>query len=474
MSNHLPITSFKRTKIIATIGPSTDSPEKVHELIDRGANGIRLNFSHGSHEERRRQVAWVRQASSKLGKPVAVIQDLQGPKIRLGILEEPLDVATGDKLLFAHQDRQDEDILPIQYDLSGKVKPGHRMLIADGRVTTKVTAVRQGLIHTQVVHGGKLSSRKGINVPDTDFKGDVITDKDRADIKFGLELGVDYIAQSFVQSAADIRRMRTYLKRLDSPAQIIAKIETKGAADRIKSIVAASDGVMVARGDLALETEPESVPILQRLIIGQCRKQGKISIVATQMLASMTDAPQPTRAEVSDVATAVILGVDAVMLSDETATGHFPGEAVDYMKRIIRYTEENSPVEPVFLLPEDHSVQNALASAVMTLAHQVQAVAIVAETASGSTARALATLRPTMPIIMVTHSPTVANQLAIVYGGKSYVRPKAKKAGGAGEKMTTWLKRQKLLQKDDMVIITSGKYPGKIGGTDTIKVRQIK
>lgn len=463
------VKKFKRTKILATLGPASNSPETVSALIKAGANGFRMNFSHSSHAEHKQRIEWVREASKKAEKPVAILQDLQGPKIRLGELEQPIEVSNGDILHLSYKGKS-EGLIPTQYDLSTKVKTGDRLLINDGKIQTKVTSVKDGIVSVEVEHGGWLMSRKGINLPDTNLKGDILTDKDRDDIRFGVENDIDYVALSFVQTADDVKHLRAYLKRYKSEARIIAKIETRVATENLEEIVKESDGVMVARGDLAIETEPEAVPIIQRKIIGLCQQYGKLSIVATQMLASMVDAPEPTRAEVSDVATAVIVGADAVMLSEETASGDFPEESVKFMKRIIRYTEENSPLKPVFFKPEDTSIGSSIASAVMTLAHQVGASALVIETASGQTARSIASHRPSMPIIMVTHKRRVAQQLALVYGGKSFLRRAGK---GAGEKMTSWLKKQKVLEKGDLVVITSGKYPSKVGGTDTIKVRKI-
>ena len=468
----VPIKSYKRTKILATVGPSTNSREAITELIENGANGIRLNFSHGTFQERVQQIAWIRSAARTVGKPVAVVQDLQGPKIRFGLLNNTIEVKAGNTIscVYGKKQTEDSDELPIQYDLTQKVKAGDRLLIADGTVHAEVMHVKGGVIKAKIRNDGRISSRKGINLPDTNLEGDILTKKDKEDLRFGQEHGVDYVALSFVQTADDVRYLKKELKKLGSNARVITKVETKAATENLEEIVQESDGVMVARGDLATETEPESVPIVQRQIIGLCQKYGKISIVATQMLASMTDAPSPTRAEVSDVATAVILGTDAVMLSDETASGDFPEDAIKYMKRIIRYTEDNAPVEPRYLIEEDSSIQSSISSAVMTLAHQVNAAAIVSETASGNTARSLASHRPSMPIIMVTHDQQVANQLALVYGGKSYVRAQARQAG---EKMTDWLQKNNILSKDDIVVITSGKYPGEIGGTDTIKVRRL-
>ena len=364
---NVPISDFKRTKIIATLGPSTNSYELVLELIRAGANGIRLNFSHGNHEERIQQIEWIRKASHEYAKPVAIIQDLQGPKIRLGDFNGIVNVTSGQTLKFRyHANHVESGEIPVQYDLSKKVKRGERMLLFDGKVRTVITSVQNGIVYAKAENEGILISRKGINLPDTDFGGDIITLKDRKDLAFGAENDIDYVALSFVQTAQDISKLRNMLKSLGSHAKIIAKIETKAALDNIEDIVKESDMVMVARGDLAVETLPESVPVVQRKIIGLCANYAKPTIVATQMLASMTEASEPTRAEVSDIATAVILGVDAVMLSDETAAGQYPIQAVNTMKRVVRYTELNNPLQVTFNVVEESSghLQYAISEAI--------------------------------------------------------------------------------------------------------------
>lgn len=465
------IEHFKKTKILATIGPATNSYEKVCDLLEAGLNGFRLNFSHGTNDEKAKQIEWIRKASLEIKKPAAIVADLHGPKMAMGKLDGVVEVKKDHILKLALGGNQSKGILPTQYDISRRVKPGERLMIFDGSIETIIKSVNNGVVEVEVKNDGKIISGKGINLPDTDLQGDVITQKDYDDTRFALEMGVDYIAQSFVQSADDVMMLKNFMQKINPNASLIAKVETKAATNNLVGIVKAADGVMVARGDLAVETLPESVPIVQRKIIGLCQHYAKISIVATQMLASMTANPEPTRAEVSDVATAVIVGADCVMLSEETAVGEYPIEAVEFMKRIIKYTEDNSPVKPLFLNEEDSSVQSALSSAVMTLAHQVEAVAIVTETASGKTAKVLASHRPNMPIIMVTDKPEVAQQLALVYGGKSFVR---ETQAEAGEKMTDWLRERNILKHGDVVVITSGKYPGQVGGTDTIKIRRIQ
>ncbi|HET7673402.1 MAG TPA: pyruvate kinase [Candidatus Saccharimonadales bacterium] len=465
-----PIRRFKRTKIVATVGPSTNSYKKILELVKAGANGIRLNFSHGSNEERERHIEWIRQASRETGKPVAIIQDLQGPKMRLGDFDNLIEAQQGETLTLAlHADYEHTGDIPTQFDLSEKVKPGERLYISDGKIKTTVTEVLNKKVYVKVLHGGVLIRRKGINLPDTDFGGDIITTKDKEDIAFGSTHDVDYVALSFVQSADDIRKLRRRLAGLGSKARIIAKIETKKSIDNLEEIIVEADAVMIARGDLATETSPESVPVTQRKIIELGKKYARPTIVATQLLASMTMEPEPTRAEVSDVATATILGADAIMLSDETAIGKYPVESIKVMKRVINYTQKNTP-EPIMtnFADVEHSRQKAISQAVIGLSREMSAVAIVAETKSGATAIQISSNRPEVPVIAVTSSERVAQQLAIVYGTKSYIRPDDKLQA---TKLTNWLLKNSVLAQGDVVVTASGRQPGAVGTTDTIKIR---
>jgi pyruvate kinase len=467
---------FKRTKILATVGPKTNSAEMIQELAEAGVNGFRLNFSHGTYDERDQQIAWIRQATAKTGKPVAILQDLQGPKIRLGTLNHDTIVNKGDELILAFEVLHDNFTIPIQYNLAGKTKPGERLYIFDGKIRTTVTEiVSETAIKVRVENSGVLMSRKGINLPDTDFGGDILTPKDIEDIEFGATRDIDYVALSFVQSADDIENLRQILIANGSDAQIIAKVETKAAVvdDVLEEIVKASDGVMVARGDLAVEAGAEIVPIVQRRIITLCRKYGRLSIVATQMMASMVYAPEPTRAEVSDISNAVIQGVDSVMLSDETANGHYPLEAVSEMKKVILYTQDHEPVEPLKdKLLDNELHRDAISVAAIGLAKQLKASAIVVETRSGATAANISTHRPNFPIISVTSELRTAQQLALSYATRSYVR-----ADGpdSGLDIAKELKKQGYFGEDSVcLVIVSGKHPGAIGTTDTIKVRTLE
>ena len=471
---------IKRTKILATLGPATNSPEKIKALIEAGANGFRLNFSHGSYEERLDQIKWIRDASRQIGRPVAILQDLQGPKIRLGALKgNHFDVKAGSEIVLDHaiQEHDGSANLPIQYNLADKVKVGEPVYLFDGKIRGHmVERVSDTAIKVRIDNDGFLMSRKGLNLPDTDFGGDIITPKDMADIEFGADKDIDFVALSFIQSADDVNNLRQILVSQGSTAQIIAKIETKAAIEpeTLKEIVKAADGVMAARGDMAVETSAEIVPIVEREIIRLCRKYGKLSIVATQMMASMVDSPEPTRAEVSDVATAAILGTDVVMLSDETANGNYPVETVKMMANTVRYTQSRWPMNDMPIEEgEANRRRNAIAHAAVEVAERVDADLIIAETKSGATAARIAALRPELPIIAVTPSPRVAQQLALSYATRSYVRDDEEHAGVnvAKELLTTgkYSNNGRLV-----VVVVSGRQPGATGGTDTLRVRVIE
>ena len=468
----VPITQFKRSKIIVTVGPPTNNYNAILAMMKAGANGFRLNCSHGTNEEREQQIAWIRKASDAIKKPVAIMMDLQGPKIRLGDFEGIINVRIGQNLCFKYASGDVEaGVIPTQYDLAKKVKRGERLFLADGRIRTTITSVRDGIVYARAENDGVLVKRKGINLPDTDFAGDIFTKKDREDLVFGSTHDVDYFALSFIQHASDVEKVRKLLRNFRSNAKIIAKIETEAATKDLDAIVRAADMVMVARGDLAIETLPESVPVVQRQVIGLGIKYATPTIVATQMLASMTEMPEPTRAEVSDIATAVILGADCVMLSDETASGKYPIQSVEIMKRVIMYVQEHNPIHVSFDdTNKSASPLQAIPKAVLSLANSIDAAAIVVETLTGETALQIVSHRPATPVIVVTSNKETSQQMAIVYGVKVYNRPVDKLAA---TKLTNWMLTNKVLKKGDMVVTVSGKYPGRVGTTDTIKIREL-
>ncbi|MGB4762867.1 MAG: pyruvate kinase [Candidatus Saccharimonas sp.] len=473
-------TIFKRSKILATVGPATNSPEMIQKMAEAGVNGFRHNFSHGSYEERDEQIAWIRATQDNLSKPMAILQDLQGPKIRLGALKDNrYEVKTGDEITldFAVAEHDGSSSLPVQYNLAEKTKVGEPIYIFDGKVrTTVVEVVSETAIKLRIENDGVLMSKKGINLPDTDFGGDILTPKDIADLEYGATKDYDYVSLSFVQSPDDIVALRQRMVELNYHAQIIAKIETKAAIrdDVLEEIVQVSDGVMVARGDLAVEAGAEVVPIVQRRIIALCRKHGKLSIVATQMMASMVDSPEPTRAEVSDISNAVILGADTLMLSDETANGSYPLQAIAAMKRAILYTQEHAPVAPIQdKLTQSKPDLDAISGAAVKLAEQLHVAAIVAKTKTGATAAAIAAYRPNLPIISVTSDTRTAQQLALCYANRSYVRADGENVAYS---LCKELKEQGYFGTDEAVrvAIVSGRTPGVAGTTDTIRVRVIE
>jgi pyruvate kinase len=467
---------FKRTKMLATLGPPTNSYEMIEKMVGAGVNGFRLNFSHGNFEERDLQIEWIRRASDKCKKPVAILQDLQGPKIRLGNLKENIQVKKDDILTLDFAAEHNGLTLPVQYNLAEKVQANEPLYIFDGKIrTTVIEKSSDTAIKVRVENDGELMSRKGINLPETDFGGDILTPKDIKDVEYGATKDIDYVALSFVQSADDINALRQMLVGLNSAAHIIAKIETKAAIEDavLEEIVKVSDGVMVARGDLAVEAGAEVVPIVQRKIIALCRKYGKLSIVATQMMASMVSNPEPTRAEVSDVANAVILGTDAVMLSDETANGQYPLETLAAMKKVILYTQEHTGVAPITDILKQKKHVEAIAASAVSLADQLGASAIVAETKSGATAASIAACRPNLPIISVTSEKRTSQQLALGYANRSFLRPDGETAG---LQLARELKADGFFGEEEQVtvIIVSGRQPGLIGGTDTIRVRVLE
>lgn len=470
--------TFKRTKILATIGPKTNNPDSIEKLIKSGANGFRLNFSHGNYEERDQQIAWIRDISGKQNRHVAILQDLQGPKIRLGKLDAPIDVNIGDEFIldFATSS-QDGNILPVQYNLAQKVKVDEPVYIFDGKIKTIVMDIpSETAIKVRVENPGTFMSNKGINLPNTDFAGDIITEKDMRDIQYGLNKDIDFVALSFIQSAEDVRHLRKILKDGGSHARIVAKIETKAAIepDVMEEIVKEADGVMVARGDLAIEAGDFVVPVIQRKLIELCRRHCKLVIVATQMLSSMTDNPSPTRAEVSDVANAVIQGADVVMLSDETANGDYPIGTVQEMRKIILYTQNNIAVEnPIEkLVKPNHENRHAISKAAVNIAEQLKASAIIAETKNGSTARSVAGFRPDIKLISVTSQKHVAQQLSLRYDNRSFVRPDS---SDAGYSIAEELKAEGYFGEGPAtVVIVSGSQPGVSGMTNRITIRTIK
>lgn len=462
----------KRTKILATIGPASDTVELIEQLARAGMNGARQNMSHGAQEWHAESIKKVRDVSAKLGKPIAVLVDLQGPKIRLGNLPDQGLNFKGDEVVeFAYGDNYSEGSpVPVQYDISKYVRPGQPMYLRDGLIAGEILEVNDGRVKVRLHNSGIVFSKQGLNLPDTDLSGDIFTEKDLADIDFALEQNADYIALSFVQTANDINNLRAKLDEKRSKALIVAKIETKAAVDNIEEIVKAADAIMVARGDLAVEVGPERVPVIQRQLVKAGQAHKKPVIVATQMLESMVSVPQATRAEVGDVATAVVQGADAVMLSAESATGKYPVEAVALMKRVILYSEQNMSATPRNLQEEQHSFRDAISTSVITLARQLNAKLILAETATGKIVRHISSFRSEVQLLGVTDRYSTYNQLALVWGARAYL---IKDPATAHDEVIEVLKSEHNVDEGDVIVRTFGKKAGVTATTDTIQVEKI-
>ena len=412
----------RRAKIVCTMGPSTQSEERIEALIEAGMNVARLNFSHGSHEDHGRMLEMIRRVAERMRQPVAVLQDLQGPKIRMGKFENggvPLEPGAPFRLVTEPM-LGNATTASVSYDgIWQDVHPGDSILLDDGLLHLEVTATGEGWVDTVVVVGGTLKDRKGINLPNTPVSIPSLTPKDREDLEWGVKAGVDYVALSFVRSALDIHQLRSLMPKGDSTPEIIAKIEKPQAVSNLREIVMAADGIMVARGDLGVEMPPEQVPIIQKQAIGLAMSLGKISITATQMLDSMTNNPRPTRAEASDVANAVFDGTDAVMLSGETASGKYPIEAVTFMDRIVREAEASafhkhgpSHLTTAQIKPFSHAIAKAAAVA----AEELNVTAICCFSTSGRTPRLIKTFRPSKLIVSFTPSRNTYNRSALCWG----------------------------------------------------------
>jgi pyruvate kinase len=462
----------RRTKIVATLGPATSGLEQIAALVDAGMDAARLNFSHGKHDEHRQLARRVREASSRNGTRLALIADLQGPKLRVGELTEPIRLAPEEEITVVAEEAARNGDLPISPAAIGEVlAPGHEVLIEDGRIRLRVLSVVEGRALCEVVTGGLVASHKGVNVPGVPVPIPSLTRKDVDDLELALELGADYIALSFVRSAADVRDLRQLIEQAGSPARIIAKIEKAEAVDALDDVLEETDAVMVARGDLGVEIGVASVPLLQKQIIVRALERGKPVITATQMLESMIHAAEPTRAEASDVANAILDGTSAVMLSGETAVGEYPIDSVAYMDRIARVIEPNIGYRHQF--PErgiDPTVGQAMSNATCDLAETLGARAIVVPTSTGRTASRVARLRPHQPIIAATPSRTAVSQLALEWGVWPVYVPECADVEELWARSLEAARETGIVVAGDLVVITAGTAVNTPGTTNLIKV----
>ncbi len=470
----------RRTKIVATIGPASWDPEVLESLVEAGVDVVRLNFSHGRPEDHRKTVQVVRGIAERLGITVAILQDLQGPKIRVGRFEEDSIVLTPGQsfTLVTAEILGDSSRVSVSYKgLPGDVKVGQILLLDDGNVRLRATEVHSREIQTVVEIGGGLSSNKGINIPGADPSIPALTDKDIEDLQLGVELKVDWVAMSFVRNRDDLLLARHYLNRHGSDAKLMAKIERPSAAARFQGILEEADGIMVARGDLGVEMPPEEVPVVQKRLIAQTRAAGKPVITATQMLESMITHPSPTRAEASDVANAIFDGTDAVMLSAETATGRFPLEAVQMMTKVAQSVEASPDYASWQRIgrPEPlHTTQDAIAEAVCDVAASLPARAIVAFTATGSSVWRLARLRPTAPVLALTPNPRIYNQLALASGVCSRIAPDPRDTDDMVRLALEQVKHTGLAKPGERVVIAAGVPFGVRGTTNMVRVERVQ
>ncbi|WOB41834.1 pyruvate kinase [Thermoleptolyngbya oregonensis NK1-22] len=470
---------LRRTKIVATIGPATSSPEVLRSLIEAGATTLRLNFSHGTHEDHQRNIRTIRQVSFELNQPVGILQDLQGPKIRLGKFEQgPITLKKGDPYILTSRPLLGtQDISSVTYEpLAEEVPVGATILLDDGRVEMRVEAVDldQRELHCRVVVGGVLSNNKGVNFPGVYLSIKALTDKDKTDLMFGLDQGVDWIALSFVRNPQDILEIKEIISSAGKDVPVIAKIEKHEAIEQMEAVLSICDGVMVARGDLGVELPAEEVPILQKRLIATANRFGIPVITATQMLDSMVSNPRATRAEISDVANAILDGTDAVMLSNETAVGKFPVEAVETMARIAVQIEQNLAIaRNVDSNSGGHSIPNAISQAVGRIAEQLQAAAIMTLTKTGATARNVSKYRPGTPILAVTPHVDVARQLQLVWGVRPLLVLNLPSTGQTFQAALNVAQEKNFLKEGDLVVMTAGTLQGVSGSTDLIKVEVV-
>ena len=468
----------RRTKIVATIGPATESEEIISELIKAGVTTFRLNFSHGDHEDHAERIKIIRKVSNDLDLNIGILQDLQGPKIRLGRFKDgPIKVKKGDLFTLTSKEVDcNNKIANVTYEkLLEEISLGKRILLDDGRVEMIVENINKqdSLLECRVTVGGVLSNNKGVNFPDVQLSVKALTEKDKKDLQFGLNAGVDWIALSFVRNPSDINEIKDLINEFGYSTPVVAKIEKFEAIDQIDSVLPLCDGVMVARGDLGVEMPPEEVPLLQKDLIKKANSLGIPIITATQMLDSMASSPRPTRAEVSDVANAILDGTDAVMLSNETAVGDYPVEAVRTMATIARRIERDYPQKAI----ESHlpsTIPNAISAAVSSIARQLDAAAIIPLTKSGATAHNVSKFRPPTPILATTSEKSVARRLQLAWGVTPILIESQERTSKIFSIAMQIAQEMGILKQGDLVVQTAGTLTGISGSTDLIKVGLVR
>ena len=482
---------MKRTKIVCTIGPSSNTEKVLTQMIKAGMNVARLNFSHGIYADHKRMINLIRKISKKLDQPITILQDLQGPRIRVGAVRDSgIVLQPGEKIILTsdqkykwHKDQPNK--IPVTYaNMHLDVKKGEKILLVDGLIQLNVLKINGKNIDCQVKLPGLINSHKGINLPETKLSIPTITDKDKKDLEFGIKNNVDMVALSFVRTEKDVKDLKNLIKKFEKryqgkkalPTQIIVKIEKPEAVKNFNKILTITDGVMVARGDLGIEMPASKVPLVQKTIIDKCINTAKPVIVATQMLESMITNPRPTRAEVSDVANAVIDHTDAVMLSGETANGKYPVEAIETMAKIAEKTEQSKYNDLEFrqIFKGQLKTDDAISSSANLLAKNLKAKAILVSTITGYTGRIISRYRPELPIFVPTNTDKVRRQLNLNWGIIPFVLPKCKTIEELTDKALAYIKKKSWVKNKDKIIIVSGFPLGKSGTVNWIKIHEIK
>jgi pyruvate kinase len=472
---------MRRAKIVGTLGPASSTPEMLDQLIGAGLDVARLNFSHGTHADHASTLTALRAASSSRGRAVAVLGDLQGPKIRTGPLKAGragVKLAKGAELTITTDGelQGDEKLVSTTYQyLAEDVKPGERILIDDGLLELKALATDGVRVRCEVVEGGVLGQNKGINLPGVRLRADAMSEKDKADLIFGLDNGVDAIALSFVRTAEDVQKCRAEMEKAGRVVPIISKIEKPEAIENLDAIIEVSDGLMVARGDLGVEIQPERVPVLQKLICKKASEAGKVVIIATQMLNSMIEHPRPTRAEASDVANGIWDGADAVMLSGETASGRFPLASIQMMDRIVCEAESVLPERPAhhIELTPPMPTNAVMAAAACQVAYASGAVAIAAFTTSGTSARLVSNFRPTVPVVAFSPEQDVRRRCALYWGVVPKIMEPLADPDRMAERVAARLVADGVVKPNDRIVIVYGSPLGMVGKTNSIRVHRV-
>jgi len=463
----------RRAKIVATLGPATNNAAEIEKLFETGADVFRLNFSHGEHAEHKSRLDAIRAVESKHNRPIAILADLQGPKLRIGVMQDggvELEQGQAFRLDLTGKIGNAERAPLPHPEIFTALKEDTQLLLDDGKIRLRVTHAGDGFAYTEVIAGGRLSDRKGVNVPNAVLPVAAMTDKDRADLDFALSIGVDWVALSFVQRPEDVAEAR---KIVQGRAAILSKLEKPAAIDRLDEIITLSDAVMVARGDLGVELPPEDVPSIQKQIVRRCREAGKPVVVATQMLESMISSPAPTRAEASDVATAVYDGADAVMLSAETAAGKYPFEAVAIMDRIIARVERDEGYRAIMSTAHpdpEKTAPDAITAAARQVAETIGAAAIVTYTTSGSTTLRAARERPVVPVLCLTESRATARRLVLAWGVHGVVTQDVRNFSDMVDKACRIARDEDLAQKGERLVVTAGVPFGTPGATNILHI----